>query len=99
MNRYENIAILKTEKGKRYKKTIEYPIIEKSSDDIYIVGIQGDRLDNLANKYYLDSRLWWIIARANNLGKGDLSVPIGTQIRIPRNYITILDEYRKINGI
>jgi len=98
MNRYENIAILKTEKGKRYKKTIEYPIIEKNENDIYIVGMQGDRLDNLANKYYKDSRLWWIIARANNLGKGDISVPIGIQIRIPYNYLNIIDEYRKLNG-
>ena len=98
MNRYEDIAILKTELGKRYKKTIKYPIIEKNENDIYIVGMQGDRLDNLANKYYLDSRLWWIIARANNLGKGDLSVPIGIQIRIPYNYLNIIDEYRKLNG-
>ena len=98
MNRYEKITIQKTEEGRRFKKTIQYPIIEKSSDDIYIVGIQGDRLDNLANKYYLDSRLWWIIARANNLGKGDLSVPIGIQIRIPYNYLNIIDEYRKLNG-
>jgi len=98
MNRYEDIAILKTELGKRYKKTIKYPIIEKNENDIYIVGMQGDRLDNLANKYYKDSMLWWIIARANNLGKGDLSVPIGIQIRIPYNYLNIIDEYRKLNG-
>jgi len=98
MNRYENIQILKTELGKRYKKTIKYPIIEKNENDIYIVGSQGDRLDNIAHKYYKDSTLWWIIARANNIGKGSLSVPIGTQIRIPYNYLNIIDEYRKLNG-
>lgn len=98
MNRYENIQILKTESGKRYKKTIKYPIIEKNENDIYIVGSQGDRLDNIAHKYYKDSTLWWIIARANNIGKGSLSVPIGTQIRIPYNYLNIIDEYRKLNG-
>lgn len=98
MNRYENIQILKTELGKRYKKTIKYPIIEKNENDIYIVGSQGDRLDNIAHKYYKDSTLWWIIARANNIGKGSLSVPIGTQIRIPYDYLNIIDEYRKLNG-
>ena len=97
MNRYKNINILKTESGKRYKKTVQYPIIEKSSDDIYIIGIQGDRLDNLAYKYYEDSRLWWIIARANNIGQGSLEVPIGKQIRIPTNYIDIIDEFRELN--
>jgi phage tail protein X len=98
MNRYENIAILKTEVGKRYTKTVKYPVIEKKANDIYIVGIQGDRLDNLAYKYYTDSRLWWIIARANNLGKGDLTVPIGKQIRIPKDYLSIVKEYNNLNS-
>jgi hypothetical protein len=98
MNRYENIEILKTDSGKRYIKTIQYPIIEKKPDDIYIVGMQGDRLDNLAYSYYKDSRLWWIIARANNLGQGSLNVPIGRQIRIPNNYIEIIDKFNELNG-
>tara|TARA_B110001452_G_scaffold240040_1_gene221380 strand:+ start:296 stop:601 length:306 start_codon:yes stop_codon:yes gene_type:complete len=96
-NRYENIKILKTEEGKRYKKTIVYPKMLKSVDDTYIIAIQGDRLDNLSFKYYGDSRYWWILARANYLGKGDLTVPIGKQIRIPKDYISIIDEYNEIN--
>jgi len=97
MNRYEKITIQKTEEGRRFKKTIQYPIIDKKEDDTYIVGMQGDRLDNIAYKYYQDSRLWWIIARANNLGKGDLSVPIGTQVRIPFDFLAIVEEFNKLN--
>lgn len=97
MNRYEKIEIQKTNEGRRFKKTIQYPIIDKKEDDIYIVGIQGDRLDNFAYKYYGDSRLWWIIARANNLGKGGLSVPIGVQIRIPADWVSIVEEYKTLN--
>ena len=97
MNRYKDITIVKTDDGKRYRSTVKYPIIEKKSTDIYIVGSQHDRLDNLAYKYYEDARLWWIIARANNLGKGTLTIPIGTQIRIPRDYISIVDEYNSLN--
>ena len=96
-NRYETIEILRTELGKRYKKTIRYPKMEKQSQDMYIISIQGDRLDNLAFKYYEDARLWWIIARANYLGKGDMEIPIGTQLRIPANYIGIYDEYLELN--
>ena len=96
-NRYQNIKILKTEEGKRYRKTIEYPKMEKTVDDKYIIGMQGDRLDNLAHKYYGDARLWWILARANHLGKGDLSVPIGKQLRIPKDYLGIMEEYRTLN--
>jgi nucleoid-associated protein YgaU len=96
-NRYENIKIIKTEEGRRYKKTIQYPKMEKTVDDKYIIGRQGDRLDNLAHKYYGDSRLWWILARANYLGKGDLSVPIGKQLRIPTEHLSIVDEYNNLN--
>ena len=35
-NRYETIEILRTELGKRYKKTIRYPKMVKQSDDMYI---------------------------------------------------------------
>jgi hypothetical protein len=98
MNRYEKINILKTEAGKRYRSTVQYPIIEKKSTDIYIIGSQHDRIDNLAYRYYGDSRLWWIIARANNIGKGDLTVPIGKQIRIPSDYISIVNAYNNLNS-
>ena len=57
-NRYENIELLRTELGKRFKKTIRYPKMSKESQDMYIISIQGDRLDNLAYKYYEDARLW-----------------------------------------
>jgi len=42
-------------------------------------------LDTLAYKYYGDVNDWWILARANDLGKGSLYVPAGTQLRIPTN--------------
>ena len=98
MSRYKDITIVKTDDGKRYRSTVKYPVINKKSTDIYIVGSQHDRLDNLAYKYYEDARLWWIIARANNLGKGTLTVPIGTQIRIPSDYISIINEYKTLNS-
>jgi hypothetical protein len=97
MSRYKNIQLRKTENGKRHYKTVKYPVIEKSLDDRYIIGQQGDRLDNLANKYYQDSSLWWIIARANNIGKGDLTVPLGKQIRIPFAYISIIKMFNELN--
>ena len=97
MSRYNNIQIRKIQSGKRYFKTVKYPVIEKTLNDRYIVGQYGDRLDNLANSYYGDSSLWWIIARANNIGKGDLVVPLSKQLRIPFNYITIVEQFNKLN--
>lgn len=97
MNRYDSVNINKDSNGRRYKVTTVLPIIEVSLDDTYIIGQVGDRLDNLAFKYYGDSSLWWIIARANNIGKGDFTVPIGTQIRIPANQYDIIKNYESLN--
>jgi hypothetical protein len=55
-------------------------------------------LDNLAFKYYKNPSLWWIIAQANNIGKGKLSVPAGLQLRIPINVTTILNNYTVLNS-
>jgi len=98
MERYEDIEIRKTKTGKRYFKTVKYPVIPKTLNDRYIIGQMGDRLDNLANKYYQDSSLWWIIARANNIGKGDLTVPLGIQIRIPYAYMDIIELFNALNN-
>ena len=51
-NRYENIGILKTENGRRYKKTIKYPLMERNINDTYLIGARHDRLDNLAFQFY-----------------------------------------------
>jgi nucleoid-associated protein YgaU len=38
----------------------------------------------LAYQYYEDQSLWWVIAKANNLGKGTWYITPGTLIRIPK---------------
>ena len=98
MNRYENIEILKSGGGRRFRKTVKYPVIEPHINDTYIISIPGDRLDLLAHKYYKDSSLWWIIADANNIGKGTLVIPNGIQIRIPSQTSKILREYNELNS-
>jgi hypothetical protein len=64
---------------------------------MYIISQQSDRLDILANKYYNDSSLWWIIAVANNLNDASLSIEPGIQMRIPSNVSKILNDLEKIN--
>lgn len=65
--RYENVGTKKLANGKKVLKTNIPQTIEKRDDDIYIITQESDRLDLLANEFYNDSRLWWIIAQANNL--------------------------------
>ena len=66
MNRYTNSTIDQTQQGQPYFKQRFYPNIPLSENDVYVITTVGDRLDSLANSYYNDSTLWWIISIANN---------------------------------
>ena len=56
-------------------------------------------LYTLAQEYYGDSSLWWIISIANNNTiQNSLTPPVGSQIRIPSNPTPIIAEYEIINN-
>jgi len=59
------------------------PYIEPTDSDILIVTEEEDRLDLLANQFYGDSELWWVIATYNNLTDIDTKLEPGLQLRIP----------------
>lgn len=100
MGRYTNIEILKTDEGKRYYKGVKYPDIPLDFNDIYVYSTQGDRFDILAQQYYSDSTLWWVISIANrSLTQGSYYIPEGTQIRIPANVGKVLSQYNQLNGL
>ena len=98
-NRYSNIAIVQNSLGKRYYINNIYPDIPVSETDIYVITTIGDRLDLLANDYYRDPTLYWVIASANNLPGDSLIPPLGQQLRIPSDINDILIEYRRINNV
>ena len=98
-NRYRNTNIQKDNKGKRYYTTTIYPEIEPNIKDIYLITGLGDRLDLLANQYYKDSSLWWVIAKANpnKIRRDGFHVEPGLQIRIPSNIQNILSQFENLN--
>jgi len=71
--------------GPKYYRSSIISSYAPDSRDTYFYSREGDRLDLLANEFYNDVTLWWVIASANNLGKGTLSIPPGKLIRIPYN--------------
>ena len=91
---YNNTKIKRNKEGKRVLKPTIYPRIPIKDSDIFIYPKFGDRLDNLAAKYYDDVSLWWIIAKANNLDAAHIGLEVDTQIRIPMEIEFILDELR-----
>lgn len=74
--------IATTIQNQRYD-TLILPDIETRDTDLFIISREGDRLDLLSQQFYSTPEFWWILAQANSLGKGSLTVPAGIQIRIP----------------
>jgi nucleoid-associated protein YgaU len=94
-SRYENNETQKLKNGRNVYRTRIYPNIPKTDKDIYIVTQTGDRLDTLANQFYGDSSLWWIIATANNIHDATFAVEDGTTLRVPENYTKIINDFQK----
>lgn len=97
-DRYKDIPIFKTDEGKKFFSNPIYPNIPPTADDIYIQTRQGDRFDLLAEKYYNDSSLWWVISSANpGAGSGTLFPTTGIQLRIPSSKTEAIALFNSIN--
>ena len=98
MNRYQNIPETKY-KGKRAYRTSRYPEVLLSENDIYVITTVGDRFDLLAQQYYGDGSLWWVISIANNsFNQGSYFITPGVQLRIPSQIASILSSYNELNN-
>lgn len=53
--------------GFTYWDTFELPTIPIQTDDIQYTVRSTDRIDLLANRFYGDPVLWWVIAVANDM--------------------------------
>ena len=95
--RYQFTPIQKRWDGNRVYATTYYPVIPPDVNDIYITASEEDYLDSLAKKYYGNESYWWVIANANGLGNGRLSIPVGKQIRIPGNLPQIMQDLKETN--
>ena len=99
MNRYQNIPKTKINKKLVYQ-TSRYPEVLLSPNDIYVYTTQGDRFDTLAQQYYSDSSLWWVISIANTdkVNQSTIVIPEGLQIRIPATYANVIQDFNIINA-
>ena len=97
VRRYKNIEKLVNSEGKRYISNAIYPDIPADPDDTYIITTGGDRYDILAQQFYGDSSLWWVIATANVSKTDGLIVKPGVQLRIPYNVDQVLENFDRVN--
>ena len=99
MDRYRNIRTLRNAQGIEYYRGTKYPDIPLSENDIYVITVFGDRLDILANQYYGDSTLYWIISAANpSQSFSSMYIIEGSQLRIPNDVSNVLASYRTLNS-
>ena len=99
MSRYEDTRIRRNKDLNRVYSYTMYPRIPLKNSDIFITPTYGTRLDLLANEYYKDSTLWWIIAQANGVKGFTALYPENYEgtLRIPTEIQDILNEFESIN--
>lgn len=98
MKRYSKVPIIKTTEGREYRTTVLYPEIPLSENDYYVISTSGDRYDILAQQFYKDHTLWWIIAAANNSERASLILEPGVQIRIPADKEGAIAGFENLNS-
>ena len=98
ISRLKNIKRKNTD-GKIFYKNLKYPDIPITSDDLYVITTVGDRLDSIAQQFYNDVRLWWVIATANPqvIRRDSYNLKPNLEIRIPGNVSLIIKNFEKLN--
>ena len=96
--RYDSAKVRKDKNGTRYYKPTIVPNVPIKDSDIFVYPIYGDRFETIAQRYYNDSTLWWIIAKANELSKGQISADPLKKLRIPTEIDDILESVEKSNS-
>lgn len=71
--------------GVEHWDVLDLPEIPEQQDDLQYQVKRGlsERIDKLATRFYGDSRLWWVIAAANDLEVVPTDLNEGETLRIP----------------
>tara|TARA_B100000287_G_C20281251_1_gene642115 strand:+ start:160 stop:450 length:291 start_codon:yes stop_codon:yes gene_type:complete len=95
--RYKGNTIRKDKNNIRYYKPRIIPNIPIKDTDIFVYPIYGDRYDTMAQRYYEDSNLWWIIVKANDISDGKIAPDPLKKLRIPTEIDDILQSISQVN--
>ena len=95
--RYKNNTIKKDINNVRYYKPRIIPNVPIKDTDIFVYPLYGDRFDTIAQRYYNDSNLWWIIAKANEISNGKISPDQLKKLRIQTEIDDIIESINNAN--
>lgn len=84
MNRYiDRLVQIESEDTPPYYASCIPAAIPTEIVPFYYEARDGDRLDKISNLFYKTPNNWWVIAQANGLATGTITIPAGTILRIP----------------
>lgn len=82
---FSNLSLVN---GEEFWDIPKIPKMSAQTDDTVYQWDQLDRIENVAETFYGDERLWWIIARRNNIFDMPTAIATGERIIIPsRRYV------------
>lgn len=93
--RFGEVGILD---GVEFWDLLDLPDLPEQVDDISYQVQGGDRIDRLANRFYGDSVLWWVIAAANGFEIIPTALNDGAFIRIPSPRFVLQQLFRTAGG-
>lgn len=80
-SRYTKTSVINTDGTQVFKARTRF---EFNTDNAIVHQFsEGERLEGLANKYYNDPQLWWVLLEANPQIKLGINIPFGTNLVIP----------------
>jgi hypothetical protein len=83
MNKYQTDLVVDNTKNIPYFENVLLSDIPTEVVPFYYTTRGVERLDSISTKFYRTPKNWWVLAKANNLANGTISVPEGTQLFIP----------------
>ena len=82
-SRYDYTKSKKVNKKSVFKPTL-YPKIPLRDDDIYIFSRESEKLEHISYRFYGTPEYWWVIAKANGVGKRGFGIDKNLKVvRIP----------------
>jgi hypothetical protein len=81
--------------GIEFWDVLDLPTIPQQPDDLTYQVLGTDRMDLLANRFYRDPRLWWVIAVANDIELIPTAFNAGDSIRIPSPRYVLQELFKK----
>ena len=78
-----SIGELKSIDGIEFWDVLDLPVYRSNPNDFQHLLVEGDRLDLLADLYYQDPFLDWVIKWANNIDISPMDLTVGGFIVIP----------------